>query len=195
MPKGNRIPLGARILSICDAYDAIVCDRVYREGRSRDEAFAELRRCAGTQFDPELVETFISAVLAGDQSRSRGVSGVSPQAALRIGTEMERLAAAMDEADLPSLATLAARLRATARNNGIEPIAEAAELLQSQVQEERDLLDIVRSTNDLLDLCRATHDAYLSTCDPPETADATAAFRQQPAVSEPVPATALWAQQ
>ena len=53
------------MLAICDAYDAIVCDRVYREGRSREEAFAELRRCAGTQFDPEIVGTFVKLVREG----------------------------------------------------------------------------------------------------------------------------------
>ena len=59
-PKGQEIPLGARILTIADAYDAIVSDRVYRKGRSPAEAFQELRRCAGSQFDPELVERFIA---------------------------------------------------------------------------------------------------------------------------------------
>ena len=51
-----------------------------------------------------------AALLAGDQSRTRAVAGVTPQAALRIGTEMERLAAAMDGADLVNLKMLAGRL-------------------------------------------------------------------------------------
>src|SRR5436305_39886 len=55
LPAGQSIPLGARILAIADAYDAMVSDRVYRKGRSPQEAFAELRLWAGRQFDPELV--------------------------------------------------------------------------------------------------------------------------------------------
>ncbi len=57
MPAGKDIPLGARIVCIVDAFDAMVTDRVYRKGRPPEEAFEELRRCANTQFDGELVRT------------------------------------------------------------------------------------------------------------------------------------------
>ena len=62
LPTGNDIPLGARILAICDSFSAMVSPRPFRDTRSHDEAFAELRRCAGTQFDPELVEVFIEII-------------------------------------------------------------------------------------------------------------------------------------
>lgn len=52
---GEEIPLAARIVAVCDTYDAIVSDRTYRAGRSAEEAIAELERCAGTQFDPRVV--------------------------------------------------------------------------------------------------------------------------------------------
>ncbi len=55
---GDDIPLGARIVSVCDAYDAIVTDRAYRDARPPDEALAELARCSGTQFDPRVVAAF-----------------------------------------------------------------------------------------------------------------------------------------
>lgn len=60
---GEEIPLHCRMLAIADAYDAITSDRPYRKARSREEAICELLRCAGTQFDPELVPRFVEIVI------------------------------------------------------------------------------------------------------------------------------------
>ncbi|MEX0784455.1 MAG: HD-GYP domain-containing protein [Dehalococcoidia bacterium] len=59
--KAEDIPLGARIFAICDTYDAIISDRPYRQGQSPDAAMQEILRCAGTQFDPRVVEAFETA--------------------------------------------------------------------------------------------------------------------------------------
>ena len=56
--RGDEIPLGARIVAVCDAFDAMIGPRPYRLGMSEEGALAELRRCAGTQFDPEIVDVF-----------------------------------------------------------------------------------------------------------------------------------------
>jgi two-component system, cell cycle response regulator len=56
--KGDEIPLGARVVAVCDAFDAMTTERPYREAVGEAEALAELRRCAGTQFDPMVVEAF-----------------------------------------------------------------------------------------------------------------------------------------
>jgi len=56
--RANEIPLGARIVAVADAYDAMIHDRPYKRAISHEAAIAELRRHAGTQFDPELVESF-----------------------------------------------------------------------------------------------------------------------------------------
>jgi putative nucleotidyltransferase with HDIG domain len=57
--RNEEIPVLARILTVADAYEAMVADRPYRRGRSQQEAILELRRCAGTQFDPHVVEAFV----------------------------------------------------------------------------------------------------------------------------------------
>jgi diguanylate cyclase (GGDEF)-like protein len=54
----DAIPLGARIIAVCDAFDAMTTDRPYSRARPEAEALVELRRCAGSQFDPEIVEAF-----------------------------------------------------------------------------------------------------------------------------------------
>jgi HD-GYP domain-containing protein (c-di-GMP phosphodiesterase class II) len=55
---GEEIPLAARIISVCDAFAAMTSDRPYRGAVSADEAVEELHRCAGSQFDPSIVEIF-----------------------------------------------------------------------------------------------------------------------------------------
>lgn len=57
--SGNDISMDARILAIVDAYDALTSDRVYRKGCSSEKALEEIKKSAGTHFDPELVEVFI----------------------------------------------------------------------------------------------------------------------------------------
>jgi two-component system, cell cycle response regulator len=62
--SGEQIPLGARIVTVCDAYEAMVADRPYRPAMSSVDAIAELRRHAGRQFDPQVVEVFTAALAA-----------------------------------------------------------------------------------------------------------------------------------
>ena len=58
--RGEQIPLGSRIFSIADALDAMLSDRPYRNALPMSHAREEIRRCAGTQFDPKIVEVFLS---------------------------------------------------------------------------------------------------------------------------------------
>ena len=55
---GQAIPLGSRIVAVADAFDAMTTDRAYRAAGAPEDALAELRRCAGTQFDPVVVDAF-----------------------------------------------------------------------------------------------------------------------------------------
>jgi len=57
--KGEEIPIGARIISVVDAFHAMVSDRCYHKGIPLEDALDELRRCAGGHFDPKVVEAFI----------------------------------------------------------------------------------------------------------------------------------------
>jgi putative two-component system response regulator len=59
---GNDIPLGARIIAVADAFDAMISDRPYRSAMSVPEAIEEIKRCADTQFDPNIVTAFLKTI-------------------------------------------------------------------------------------------------------------------------------------
>ena len=98
---GDEIPLGARIIFVADAFDAMTSQRVYRQPLSKHEALAELRRCAGTQFDPEIVRAF-SRELASSRRRRRvrGETRFPPRAPF-FGAECRSDVALRGERGLP----------------------------------------------------------------------------------------------
>jgi HD-GYP domain-containing protein (c-di-GMP phosphodiesterase class II) len=59
---GDEIPLGSRVIAVCDAFDAMQTERPYKAGRETSEALSELRRNSGTQFDPAVVEAFCMVI-------------------------------------------------------------------------------------------------------------------------------------
>ena len=56
--RGEEIPLGSRIITVADSFDALTTNRPYRPALTRDDALAELTRCSGAQFDPDVVDAF-----------------------------------------------------------------------------------------------------------------------------------------
>jgi diguanylate cyclase (GGDEF)-like protein len=75
---GDEIPIGSRITFVCDAFDAMVSDRSYRTAMPIADALGELRELAGTQFDPQIVELFLTLASELDLS----VGGLAPPDAL-----------------------------------------------------------------------------------------------------------------
>ena len=160
-PRGEEIPLSARILSICDAYDAMISDRVYRRGMTQEDAFEELRRCASSQFDPNLVETFIEIASTQQIGQVADMNDVSKTTAIKIGQQIEQLAEVLDNHDVESLGILSRRLAHMATQSGIGSIASLATEISETVDQNPDLPVLIELTNDLIELCRATQGAYL----------------------------------
>ncbi|MFH0910362.1 MAG: HD domain-containing phosphohydrolase [Planctomycetota bacterium] len=69
--KGEAIPLGARILGVADAYDAMTSSRSYHEARSEPDAHEELQRCSGSQFDPGVVRSFLGILEENTERNDR----------------------------------------------------------------------------------------------------------------------------
>jgi HD-GYP domain-containing protein (c-di-GMP phosphodiesterase class II) len=74
---GKEIPLEARILAVTDSFDAMTSDRPYRAALTHEQAIAELERCSGSQFDPDVALVFLEAW----ESRAFGIEGVLRAAA------------------------------------------------------------------------------------------------------------------
>jgi HD-GYP domain-containing protein (c-di-GMP phosphodiesterase class II) len=65
--QGEEIPLGARVLTLADSLDAMLSDRPYRSTNAFEDVLAEVARCSGTQFDPDVVAAFISLTKEKDR--------------------------------------------------------------------------------------------------------------------------------
>lgn len=74
---GEEIPIEARLLGVADAFDAMTSVRSYRPALSVEQALAELQRCAGSQFDPELAGTFVEGWRAGDIAVAESPIGIA----------------------------------------------------------------------------------------------------------------------
>jgi HD-GYP domain-containing protein (c-di-GMP phosphodiesterase class II) len=79
--EADAIPIGARVIAVCDAYSALISDRPYRGALSVPAALAELRRCSGTQFDPTVV-TILSEIITRSLGAEAGLEDRQPAAVL-----------------------------------------------------------------------------------------------------------------
>jgi hypothetical protein len=162
LPSGDEIPLAARILSIADAFDSMTTRTNYREPLDNQQACTELRRCAGHQFDPELVERFIAEVSTQDANKSKSGFDACKSVALSFGTQVERLAESLERQDVDGIAALAQRLNLTALQYGESKIAEVASRLNESVNGKSDISTLMVLTTELLELCSSTQRAQLN---------------------------------
>jgi diguanylate cyclase (GGDEF)-like protein/PAS domain S-box-containing protein/putative nucleotidyltransferase with HDIG domain len=168
--KLDDLPVEARLLTIADTYDSIVSDQAYRPGRPHSFAALELQRCAGKQFDAELVNHFLAKIEADVKESSMGVptaTGISfavpKPTALKIGQQIERIAEAMDQQNLSVLRDLARDLSEIADASYLTPIVDSAKQIEKAASnsETVEWITLLRQTQKLLDLCRATQNAHL----------------------------------
>ena len=162
-PAGKDIPIAARIVAIADTYDAMVSDRCYRKGRTHDEAVTELRRCAGTQFDPELVERFVKQ-RTGWRLDSRYMdAGEIDRNVINIGYYLERVIHSFDVRDPASMKLRLGMLRAAAAKADMHYIANIVEELAKDTDRcsASDWGAVLPVLQDLVDVCSMLQRGHL----------------------------------
>lgn len=154
LPTGPDIQLAARLLSIADAYDAMTSDRVYRKARSHEEAIEELRRWAGTQFDPELVEYFAEVIT--DTAPKSDMDPVN-RLLKKVDTQINDLEQALESQDIDGLQSIAAKIAAIAKHYHVDAVVNACEKIEAAAStEDAQWANVLRDANRLLNICRAS---------------------------------------
>lgn len=151
LPSGREIPLASRLLAICDSYDAMVTDQVYRKGCSHEIAIEELRRFADAQFDGELVEHFASVV----DSKPDTEKSSSDEINAHLELQVERLGQSVDEGDTDGVRMLSSRLVLYARRCQAETVSDAADRIHLKcIQEEVDWAELLNEMNGMMKACQ-----------------------------------------
>ena len=166
LPRGIEIPLGARLIAICNRFDELTVPATGGDGLSARDACAVLEQEAGGCFDPELVARFMERcdtlqAACSDRSPSTANS-LTNELALNLGLQIERLSQAIDQQEFSAVQALAGHLEATAAKGHVEPVRAAAAKLGELSGREPDLAQMVQVMHEIIDLSLAAQQAALA---------------------------------
>jgi diguanylate cyclase (GGDEF)-like protein len=162
LPRGMDIPMRARVLAIADAFDAMVSKRVYRDPMTCDQAIDELRRCSGSQFDPDLAKHFIARYQARLGHEANVKASDSLNVGIWLGLEAEHLSATLAANDFTCLGAVSERLADVATKLGLPQIASLAIELRDAASDTLEIATMIRKTRALVELCGDTQKQTLS---------------------------------
>jgi hypothetical protein len=131
----------------------MVSHRAYREARTFEEAFEELKSFAGKQFDPDLVVHFIEVIRARDESRQQGTPKVLNAVKLEIGQEVEKLFVAVNTSAFGALGTIADRLSVKANKHGLRQVVAVAQQIKKAAEGNPDIIQILSLASELSEAC------------------------------------------
>ena len=156
-------PLASRIITVCDAFDAMTNDRVYRPAMPVEAAIAELERNSPGQFDPNVVSILSEYVRSGVHSPREEVGRpvLSSQQATAIGTHIEQLYEAVNDEDVIKLKEVVQRLRVDA--SGDTQVNDVANRLDNAIGESShdDLEEVLNLANEVMQICRDSRTTFV----------------------------------
>ncbi|WP_162273994.1 diguanylate cyclase [Mariniblastus fucicola] len=161
------MPLASRIMTVCDAFDAMTNDRVYRPAMSEDEALQELERNSPGQFDPQVVSILCEHVRSGVHKPKSEVGRpvFSTQQANAIGEHIEELYVAVSDEDVEKIKNVVQQLRADA--SGDSQVDEVANRLDDAigVTPQADLEEVLNLANEVMQICRESRNTFVQTAE------------------------------
>jgi len=156
-------PLASRVITVCDAFDAMVNDRVYREAMPVEDALAELERNAPEQFDPQIVSLLCAHMRSGLQSPTQEVARpvFSSKQATEIGRHIEELYQAVHDEDVERLKEVVQQLREDA--NGNSQVNDVANKIDDaiDVSSGDDLEKVLNLANEVMQICRDSRNTFV----------------------------------
>ena len=159
----SEIPLAARIITVCDAFDAMTHDRVYRKAIPVEEALVELSKNSKNQFDPEVVEILATYIRSGCHNPTLGSAApiFSSRQATAIGQHIEHLCLAIGEEDVDKLQLVINQLREDSVND--TRVAKVAEQLDLVIDSSCDDLDkVMNLANEMMQMCRESRSSIVN---------------------------------
>ena len=166
--QSNNLPIESRIITACDAFDAMIGNRVYRQSQSIEDAVNELIRCTPDQFDPDVVKQLIAYVSQPGFLSSRQVSlQTSPKAAVAIAKHFEDFHSALANENVRDLKVVVENLKLEATNCEIGEISDAAVRLEEAMEEDGSKLSQVMAiAEEVMQLCRSTRSSIVGDTQP-----------------------------
>ena len=172
------ISLIARIITACDAYDAMTNDRVYRKALSIEASLAEIRKHTPAQFDPLVVDILTNYVESGLHKPKRKLGGVqqdtlsqhksrpdatatqsTSRTATAIGRHIEELYEAIHDQDIDRLQSVVTELKHDANQTG--DISNAADRLDGMIQDDDNLEKVLTLANEVVEICRSSRSTFV----------------------------------
>lgn len=159
------IPTIGRIISVCDAYDAMTNDRVYRKALSVEESLAEIVRNTPNQFDPDVVAILIEYIESGCHQPRKSTPGVEvrpseSRKAAAIGQHIEELYQAIHDEDVTRLKSVVNDMKRG--SHGTEDMTNAADRLDDMIDKnEDDLEQVLVLANEVIEICRSSRTTFV----------------------------------